>query len=254
MSRAAGQNPSPRPPPRSPEGEKNDLFPPLRFGEGGRGEGSCGENEMAWRLLAALWALVLVSADKGPAKRFSPEEVAFFEKDVRPLLTQHCYKCHGEGKVRGGLRLTSRDGVLAGGDLGPAVDLNKPEASRLLQALHYKGDLDMPPTGKLPAKDIEVFTRWVKMGLPWTPGSATTVQTPAHKGGVITPESKNYWAYRPVQRPPLPEVKDAAWVKSAVDAFVLARLEARGLKPAAPADRVALIRRATYDLAGLPPT
>ncbi|HKB42359.1 MAG TPA: DUF1549 domain-containing protein [Gemmataceae bacterium] len=179
--------------------------------------------------------------------------MAFFEKDVLPILQANCFKCHGAGKSRGGLRLNSRDTILKGGDTGPAVSLDKPAESLLLRAIHYKSDLQMPPAGKLPQKDIETLTRWVREGLPWTPGT-TVAERPDEKGGRITPESKNYWAHRPVRRPAVPAVKDRAWVRGPVDAFILARLEAKGLAPSPPADRVALIRRVTYDLTGLPPS
>ena len=211
--------------------------------------------------LALLAAAALVLARTAPAadrkpvpeKRFSAREVAFFEKDVLPILRANCFKCHGDKKPRGGLQLNSRAAVLQGGDNGPAVSLDRPEASLLLRAINYRGGLEMPPRGKLPQKDIDTLTRWVKAGLPWTPGSATT-KTPKHRGGVVTEESRRYWAYRPVKRPPVPTVKDAARVANSIDAFILARLEARGLRLNPPAGRVALVRRAYYDLTGLPPT
>jgi hypothetical protein len=182
------------------------------------------------------------------------EDAAFFERQVLPILKQHCLKCHGEGKVRGGLRLTSRDGLLKGGDSGPAVSLDKPESSRVLQAINYKDGLEMPPTGKLPQDKIDVLMRWVKAGVPWTPGAVTNAEAPKSKGGVITEESRHYWAYQAGRRPEVPVVADRVWVRTPIDAFVLAKLQAAGLKAAPPADRVALIRRASYDLIGLPPT
>jgi len=198
---------------------------------------------------------------KGPA--FTPAQVAFFDADVRPLLTQHCLKCHGADpkKVRGGLRLTSRAAVLKGGDNGPAVDLSRPDASLLVLAVSNKrpdgGDV-MPPSGQLPAKDVAVLARWVREGLPasadWLGDGAAVQEHREEKGGVVTPESKNYWAYRPVTRPAVPAVRDPGRVMTPVDAFLLAKLDAKGLKPNPPADKVALVRRAYYDLTGLPPT
>jgi hypothetical protein len=211
--------------------------------------------------LAAALAFVGGSAavapdDKKPApeKRFSAEGLAFFEKDVLPILQANCLECHGAKKPKGGLRLTSRERLLKGGDLGPALDEAKPEESRLLLAIIYKDKPQMPPSGKLPQKDIDTLTRWVKMGAPWTPGGTETIVKADPEGGKVTPESRNYWCYRPLKRPEPPAVKDNDWVKSPIDAFILARLEAKGLTPNPPADRVALIRRATYDLTGLPPT
>src|SRR5262249_33599756 len=99
------------------------------------------------------------------------QDSAYFEKQVQPILKQHCFKCHGDGKLRGGLRLTSRESLLKGGDSGPAVTLDKPELSRLLHAINYKNGLEMLPDGKLPQEKIDVLTRWVKAGVPWTPGA-----------------------------------------------------------------------------------
>jgi len=206
---------------------------------------------------AFLFALAgAVAADKpaAPEKRFPPEQVAFFEKEVRPILRANCFKCHGEGKVRGGLRLTSREAVLKGGDLGPAASLDNPETSRLLQAINWKDGLEMPPKGKLPQKQIDVLTRWVKAGLPWAPGGGSIAQGGGSEGGKVTDAARRYWAYQRVKRPPVPAVKNAAWVRNPIDAFLLAKMEARGLSPNPPADKVALLRRACYDLTGLPPT
>lgn len=210
------------------------------------------------RSLAALLLVVCLGVPLAPAAdapRFTPEQVALYEKEVKPLLEANCLRCHGGEKTRGGLKLTSRESVLKGGDLGPAVDLANLEKSRILHAVRWENDLEMPPKGKLPQKDIDTLVRWVMAGVPWTPGSGETVKEPGKpKGGVVTEEAKNYWAYRPLQRPAEPTVKNRDWVRNPIDAFLLAKLEAKGLTPAAPADRVALIRRVTYDLTGLPPT
>jgi hypothetical protein len=179
-------------------------------------------------------------------------DTAFYEKQILPLLKAHCLKCHGQNpkKLRGGLDLTSRKAALAGGDTGPAVDLKKPDGSLLLKAVNYKDGLEMPPSGKLPAEQIALLTKWVKAGLPWTPGGGAATQQRAAPTG----PDRNYWAYQPVKRPAVPAVKNAAWVKTPIDAFILAKLEAKGLQPVAPADRAALCRRVYYDLTGLPPT
>ena len=209
---------------------------------------------MTARLLCtATLAVLFAGAAPAADKRFSAREVAFFEKDVLPILKANCFKCHGDKKPRGGLYLNSRAALLKGGDTGPAVSLDKPDDSLLLKAITYKNGLEMPPTGKLPQKDIDTLTRWVKAGAPWTPGTATT-KVHEEKSGRVTEESRNYWAYKSVQRPTIPTVHDTARVANPIDAFLLARLEAKGLKPNPSADRVALIRRACYDLTGLPPT
>jgi Protein of unknown function (DUF1549)/Planctomycete cytochrome C len=195
----------------------------------------------------ALLALI-VRADE---KKFTPEEIAFFEKDVAPILQAHCIKCHGGEKVRGDLRLTTREYVVKGGNIGPAYSADKPDDSTLLRAIHRKDGLEMPPKEKLRDKDVETLTRWVKMGLPWTPGKVLTVK---EEKVVITEAAKNYWCYKPVKCPDVPAVRNRDWVRNPIDAFLLAKLEAQGLTPAGPADRVALVRRAYYDLTGLPPT
>ena len=188
------------------------------------------------------------------------EKLKFFEAEVRPILAQHCVKCHGgEEKIKGGLRLTSRAAALKGGDLGQIVVPGEPGKSLLVEAINYKNDkLQMPPKGKLPQAQIDVLTRWVEMGLPWTPGAdehaEASAPTRVEKKATIEEEIARWWAYQPVRRPDVPAVKDAAWVKNPIDAFVLAKLEANDLKPAPPADKLALLRRAYYDLTGLPPT
>ncbi len=191
---------------------------------------------------------------KSESPKFTAAQVSFYEKEVQPVLKQHCLRCHGEkpDKLKGGLDLATRKGTLVGGDTGPAVNLGKPAESLLLKAIHYKDDNHkMPPKGKLSDADIATLEKWVKEGLPVP---AAQFGAEVVKKGVVTEEAKKYWAYQPVKRPIVPTVKDTAWVKSPIDAFVLAKLEAKGLKPVNPADKRTLIRRAYYDLTGLPPT
>jgi hypothetical protein len=195
-----------------------------------------------------------------PTPKFTPEQVAFFEKEVMPVLKEHCLKCHGaEEKIRGGLDLMTRKAATEGGDMGPVYDPKSPADSSLLHAISYKDEtLQMPPKGKMSDKNIATLTKWVKDGLPYPPdklGDQAKEQPKAK--GVVTEEAKRYWAYQPVKRPPVPasrEPQASAFVRTPIDAFVLAKLEAKGLKPVKPADRVALARRAYYDLWGLPPT
>lgn len=187
-------------------------------------------------------------ADETP----SPESLAFYEQDVRPILEQHCFKCHGPGKSKGGFTLAGREAVLKGGDSGPAVDLAKPDDSLLLQAVNFQG-LEMPPSGKLPAEQRATLTKWIKLGAPMPSRSvapATTHKPPP----AVNAETKNHWAFRPVQRPAVPAVKNSAWVVNPIDAFVLARLESAGLEPNPPAPPQQLVRRVHYDLLGLPPS
>jgi len=217
--------------------------------------------------LASATALVIALAGASPAragdadkpvKPFTPGQVRFYETEVRPILKAHCLKCHGEGpKIRGGFRLDTRAAVLRGGDLGPAVSLTEPDQSRLLEAIRYE-DLEMPPAGKLSVREIDILTRWVKDGLPWTADSKAAVSVPpierlpAKTGAPRA--TREAWSFRPVRRPALPVVKNREWCRGPIDVFLLSRLEAEGLKPSPAADRVTLIRRLTYDLTGLPPT
>ncbi len=182
----------------------------------------------------------------------TPESADFFEAKIRPLLLDRCIECHGAKKQESGLRLDAREHVLKGNDEGPVVLLKKPERSRLLLAVRGEGDIKMPPNGKLTADEVAALTEWIKLGLPWP-------ESPANKMGLdpaeaIAGKAEKHWAFQPVVAPPLPAVQHEAWVQSPIDRFVLARLEAAGLVPSPAADRRTLIRRAYFDLIGLPPT
>ncbi|MCU0878408.1 MAG: PSD1 and planctomycete cytochrome C domain-containing protein [Pirellulaceae bacterium] len=184
--------------------------------------------------------------------RFSDEQLAFFEREVKPILKANCVNCHGaEKKVQSELYLTSRDGFLKGGENGPAISLENPSASEFLAAIRYES-FEMPPKGKLPQAQINVLTRWVEMGLPWPEGEAGNLIQ--HGPPVVDETARNFWAFRPVVRPEIPAVQDAEWVRTPLDAFILAKLEGKGLKPAPPADKTTLLRRAHYAVTGLPPT
>ncbi len=200
-------------------------------------------------LLASLGLSAAVAAEP------SPHETEFFEKKVRPVLVEHCFKCHSERseKIKGGLRIDSRAALLKGGDNGPALVPGSPEKSRLIEAISYKNaDLTMPPKGKLPDAVRAALAAWVKMGAPW-PSSGAATDTGTKAGFDLARRRREHWCWQPVQAPPLPAVKDASWPRDPVDRFVLARLEEKGLRPAAPADRRTWLRRVTFDLTGLPP-
>jgi hypothetical protein len=219
-------------------------------------------------LIAVVFAL---AAGRASAAVAGAEGVEFFEKKVRPVLAARCYKCHSTGseKLKGGLMLDSRPALLKGGDGGPAVVPGKPDESPLIQAVRYDyDDLQMPPKQKLPAAAIADLEKWVAMGAPWpnetagaaAGGAAVLALTPSPKPQSARPIPPNYatlrekhWAWQPVRPVSAPAVKDAAWPADDVDRFVLAKLEAAGLKPAPPAEKRALIRRVTFDLVGLPP-
>jgi mono/diheme cytochrome c family protein len=198
-----------------------------------------------------LTAFVLTFLGALSARALTPAEVTFFENNVRPLLDSKCYACHSARaeRVKGGLRLDSREGVLTGGDNGPVIVPGKPDDSPLIVAVRYTDeDLQMPPKGKkLSDKEIATLEKWVQMGAP-DPRESQPVATKSAGDG------KDHWAWQPLKEPPVPKVKNMTWVKNPVDNFILAKLEASSLKPSAPADKGILIRRAYFDLIGLPPT
>jgi cytochrome c553 len=203
-------------------------------------------------LLSIVVAAVTTSRADEPATTKADTSAAaeFFETRIRPLLLAHCVECHGAENQESGLRLDSREGVLKGSDEGPVVVFKEPEKSRLLLAVGGKGEIKMPPNGKLSAAEVAALTEWVKLGVPW-PDPKSGALDRAH---AIAANAERHWAFQPVQMPTLPPVKRDTWVSSPVDRFILARLEQAGLSPSPPADRRTLIRRASFDLIGLPPT
>ena len=188
-----------------------------------------------------------------PATTPDPAGLEFFEKRIRPLLAEHCLECHSaETKAKGGLRLDTREGWSHGGDSGPAIIPGDLEDSRLIKAVRYRDkDFRMPPKRRLSDEQIADFEKWVKLGAPDPRTGAAVVSA---KRVINLEEGRKHWAYRPVTAPALPAVANAAWPRRDLDRFILARQEARGVRPVADADRVTLIRRLTYDLTGLPPT
>lgn len=178
----------------------------------------------------------------------------FFETKVRPVLVSKCYGCHTTSKL-GGLRVDSRDALLEGGKRGPSIVPGKPQDSLLIKAISPAGagDLKMPMGGQLTERQIADLSTWVGMGAPW-PSAAAPSSVPTAAQRAITPEQKAFWAFQPIRKPDVPTVADTAWAKTPIDHFVLARLEQKGLKPVSPASKPSLIRRATFDLLGLPPT
>ena len=188
----------------------------------------------------------------------TPEALEFFEKKIRPLLVEHCYECHSATatkKLGAGLRLDSRAALLKGGESGPALVPGKPDESLLIRAVRYADkEFQMPPKYQLRAAQIADLAAWVKMGAP-DPRTAPLADAALPKAKTIDlAAGRQFWAFQPIQNPPPPKVRDPQWPKNAVDHFILADLEAKGLTPAPPADKRTLIRRATFDLLGLPPT
>jgi hypothetical protein len=184
-------------------------------------------------------------------KKPTPAALQFFEMKVRPILADHCFECHGEKKQKRGLRLDSLSDMLEGGDTGPAIVPGHPEKSLLVKAINHDGKLKMPKM-KLPRGQIDALTQWVKMGAPW-PGGDTPA--PTRKAEFqITEKDRSLWAFQAVKRPAAPAVKNKGWVRNPIDAFILTKLEAKGLSPAPPASKQEIVRRLYYDLTGLPPT
>ncbi len=201
-----------------------------------------------WGLVFAVSALLGASTS---AAELTPAQTQFFETKIRPVLADKCYKCHSASaeRVKAGLFLDSREGVLHGGENGPAIVAGDPEKSLLIKAVRYTDpDLQMPPKGnRLTDEQISDLVAWVKMGAP-DPRGATAAQKDWKDKG------KDHWAWQPLTKPAVPEVKNAAWCQTPVDNFILAQLDEKGLKPNPIADKRTLIRRATFDLIGLPPT
>ena len=175
---------------------------------------------------------------------------AFFENKIRPVLVEHCQKCHGPAKQQAGLRLDGPTWLKKGADTGPVLLAGKPEKSSLFTVLSHDTDLKMPPKGKLPQPIIDDIGRWIRDGAVWPDdGKAATNAVPP-----VEMARKTHWAFQPVRDPSLPEVRNPGWVKDPLDRFVLAGLEAANLSPAPEVDREKFIRRVTFDLVGLPPT
>jgi hypothetical protein len=203
--------------------------------------------------LSLIGAGLMLLAGYASAAEPTREQLQFFENKIRPLLSQRCYKCHSHEstKIKGGLSLEYRETMLKGGDSGPAIVPGDPEKSLLIKAVRYSNpDLQMPPKGeKLSPEEITALETWIKMGAPdpRTVGTSAVAQT-------WTQEKRDHWAFKPIKKMTPPTVQDPAWGKTPVDNFILAKLDAAKMKPAVQADKRALIRRATFDLIGLPPT
>ena len=205
------------------------------------------------------WLLSLLAAAVGCpaalAEAPSPAANDFFEKEVRPLLVERCFKCHAGRKSKGGLKLDSRAAILEGGETGPAAVPGKPGRSLLVRAVRYHDKPKMPPRKPLPDREVRTLTRWVEMGLPW-PETVSGHSGTAAGGRAfrITDEQRKFWCFQPVKPVRPPAVRDVSWPRSEIDRFILGALEARMVEPAEPADKRTLIRRATFDLTGLPPS
>ncbi|MFT7639982.1 MAG: hypothetical protein ACI9G1_001720, partial [Pirellulaceae bacterium] len=203
--------------------------------------------------LAALLSGALIFASASAAEP-TRQGLDYFEAKIRPMLVTHCYECHSAGaaakkKLKAELFLDTRDGVLKGGESGPAVVPGKPAESLLIHALKHD-DLKMPPKGKLPDELIAHFEKWVEMGAPDPREGSNGPVT----SGVDIAAGKKHWSFQPLTEPIVPTAKDNAWVRTPIDQFIRARQEAAAVQPNQVADALTLVRRVYFDLTGLPPT
>lgn len=207
--------------------------------------------DVRFPMLVAILLLPALSTARGQDQP-TAAELDFFERRIRPILVTRCFECHAADETNGGLSVESRQQLLDGGDTGPAIVPGAPEKSRLIEAVGYENrDLQMPPRNRLPQDEISALKRWVAMGAPdpRRPGNSAPAPT-----GMSIEEGRTFWSFRPPTAQEIPPVKNPRWVKTPIDSFILARLEAAELQPAPSADKRTLIRRATFDLTGLPPT
>jgi hypothetical protein len=190
-----------------------------------------------------------LAALSAPAQEHTAAQAAFFETKIRPVLLENCSKCHGARKATNGLRVDSRDGLIKGGEHGPAVVAGDPDNSLLVRAVQYQGELKMPPGKPLSAEVVTDLERWIAEGAVW-PDSLTTSRAL---------DAVEHWAFKPVSSVNVPAPAGAnselsGWADQPVDSFVLVELQRHGLEPNVQADKPTLLRRATFDLVGLPPT
>ncbi|MCC9603238.1 PSD1 and planctomycete cytochrome C domain-containing protein [Stieleria sp. JC731] len=190
------------------------------------------------------------------AEKFSRAEIEFFEREVRPLLIERCFECHSAEEHDGGLSLDSRAAILSGGDSGPAAVAKAPDQSLLLHAVRYQDQaLQMPPQNRLDRSEIQVFEKWIQLGLPDPRSdSLVDVHVTTTDEQLIDPQADRFWAFQAPHAQSPPVMHDAQWLQSPIDRFILAKLEANGIKPSLKADKRVLIRRIYFDLIGLPPT
>ena len=189
-----------------------------------------------------------------PAFGAQSEALDHFEKHVRPLLVAKCQACHNPQLKSGNVDFSGLEGFLKARDEAALISTDNPESSRLLAIVGYETRVKMPPAGKLPDHELAVLRDWVIQGAPWPGAEQHEAMIPEGQQGGFTDEQQNYWAFQPVVDHEPPVVNDPNWNHHPIDRFVLAKMQERGLQPAAPADRLTWLRRATFDLTGVPPT
>ncbi|MEW4561611.1 PSD1 and planctomycete cytochrome C domain-containing protein [Bremerella sp. JC770] len=204
-------------------------------------------------VLIATTTFGVVAAELDPPE-FDDAQLEFFEKDIRPILAKRCYECHGPDSETpgGGLFLTSRGALLEGGDSGPSIVVGKSDESLLIEAIHYDGIYQMPPKSRMPEEEIAKLEQWVTRGAAWP--LSDEKNTPRKEVFDLAQRKAEHWAWQPVTRPAVPNVKNEAWIKDPVDRFILAKIEDANLAPNGPAEPAMLLRRLHFDLTGLPPT
>jgi hypothetical protein len=206
--------------------------------------------------LALLFSFVATTFAAAAAPEPTKEQIRFFEEKVRPILAENCYKCHGSEAQKGSLRLDIREMALAGGESGPVIVPGKPDQSALVEAIKWEA-LEMPPSGKLNESQIATLTEWIRIGAPMPKDHGAPDGIAVRKTrGVITDEDRQWWAFQPIRGAAVPAARagETPAPRGPIDAFLQARLEAEGLRPAPEADRRTLLRRLSFDLTGLPPT
>ena len=189
-----------------------------------------------------------------PAGAADADGLDFFEKRVRPLLAAKCQACHNPQLKSGNIDLSSVEGFIAARDEAALISTEEPSSSRLLAMVGYEARIKMPPTGKLPAEEIDVLRDWVSRGAPWPGAEQREAMISSRQQGSFSEEQRRFWAFQPVVRPEPPEMGGRGWARNSIDRFVLAKLEEEGLEPAPETDRLTWLRRASFDLTGLPPT
>ncbi len=200
---------------------------------------------------AGLYAILLACSE---CAAVADDGLEFFEKKIRPVLVERCYKCHSSesAKPKGGLRLDRRNGVLEGGDSGPALVPGKADESLLMQAVAWTGSVsEMPPDSKLPDRVIADFREWIMRGAAFPADSGPVIEKPRP---VDIEQGRGFWSFQPVQQRSPGAVSDPTWPRRKLDSFVLSQLDAKGMRHAPEADRRTLIRRLSLNLLGVPPT
>ena len=206
---------------------------------------------MVWATLATV--AVGIAQETPPRNALAPEKLEFFESKVRPILVQRCYECHSGQESNGGLRLDYREGLLKGGDSGPALQADEPQGSLLLRAIRYQNaDLQMPPSGKLDASEIEVLETWVAQGA-FDPRADLPSGSSDKPQGMSIQDGRNFWSMMPLKPVEVPRAVDTDWCRNPIDAFVLKELDSNGLRPSPESPRREILRRVTLGLIGLVP-